>query len=203
MPRPSRIDYQGALHHVMNRGAAKRTVFPESVYFELFLGLLADAAKEHRLQIHAYCLMSNHFHLLVESDAGELSEAMRDLTGRFTRIVNGWNGEDGPIFRGRFKSVPVRSERQFLLVSRYIHLNPAEAGLVQTPVEWPWSSAAAYLRNSSIPQFLSTDRILQLFEPSAASREYAEFLAAGLDTPTARFYGRERLPARFPGGAPD
>lgn len=144
MPRPLREDYAGAWHHVMNRGADHRDVFQHEVDCEVFLDSLTEAARRAGLEVHAYCMMTNHFHLLLRSLDGNLASGMQFLAGRFTRLINVRNGRDGPLFRGRYASVPVESDAHVVQVCRYIHLNPVVAGLTPRAEAWRWSSAGAY-----------------------------------------------------------
>jgi putative transposase len=198
MPRPIRIDYQGAWHHVMNRGAGHNTIFHDTLDRVVFLELLADAASEHGIAIHAYCLMGNHFHLLLQNAGGSISDCMRVLTGRFTRRVNSLANRDGPIFRGRYRSVEVVSDGHRLLVSRYIHLNPVVAGLCPTAEAWPWSSARFYLGRSAAPGWLDCTPILDTFV--GTTDNYESFVSAGVDPLTDAFYARERLDKVFEPG---
>jgi len=199
MPRPFRLDYQGAWHHVMNRGAGHDAIFRDTLDRIIFLDLLQFAANRNLVRIHAYCLMGNHFHLLLENGGGSIAKTMQELTGRFTRRMNARNLSDGPIFRGRYRSVEVRRDRHLLLVSRYIHLNPVSAGLSVRPEDWRWSSAQAYVGRVAPPSWLVTNEILALFE-EPEREAHAQFLAAGVDDLTAAFYSRERLGRTFKPG---
>ena len=190
MPRPRREDYPGAWHHVMNRGAGRAAIFTSDTDRLLFLDCLAEAAERFRLEVHGYCLLGNHYHLLLLSGAGELSEGMKHLSGKFTRMFNVRHGRDGPMFRSRFTSVPINTDGHLVQVSRYIHLNPVAAGLVQRPEHWPWSSAAAYLGPVPGPDWLRTNAILAMFGATDPRADYRAFLAAGVDATTAEFYAK-------------
>jgi REP element-mobilizing transposase RayT len=183
MPRSLREDHAGAWHHVMNRGVNRATVFCNVHDRDLFLRCVATAGDRYSLQVHAYCLMSNHFHLLLRSEGGHLSDGMRFLSARFTQILNYRGGRDGPIFRGRFASVMIRSEAHLLCTSRYIHRNPVEAGLIAKPEEWPWSSAGAYLGVRPALTWLRTDTLLDMFGVAGRSG-YRSFLDQPVDEPT-------------------
>ena len=187
MPRPRREDYEGAWQHVMNRGTDHTLVFHRDADRRVFLECLEAAIDRYALQVHAYCLMGNHFHLLVLSEMGRLSDGMRFLSGRFTQRLNYRDKRDGPLFRGRFASVLIKSDAHLVCVSRYIHRNPVEAGLVNAPEDWPWSSVGAYLGINRGPSWLRTDAILEMFG-MAAQREYRAFLAAGVDDATRASY---------------
>jgi hypothetical protein len=120
------------------------------------------------VQIHAWCLLGNHFHLMLLSESGRLSDAMRFLGSRFTQRINYRDGRDGPIFRGRFTSVAIESDAHLVRASRYIHRNPVEAGLATEPWQWPWSSAPAYVGLVRTPAWLHTEAILEMFGHDAA-----------------------------------
>jgi REP element-mobilizing transposase RayT len=141
MPRPRRHDGPGVWHHVLNRGIAKRTIFESEQDCRFFLALLAHEVRSGRLEIHGYCLMLTHFHLLVRSVTGELSEAMRRIQNRYARYFNRTRKRDGSLFRGRFKSRWIDSRRYRRNVLGYIHDNPVSAGAVAERAAFRWSSA--------------------------------------------------------------
>ena len=198
MPRQLREDFEGAWHHVMNRGVAKTPVFTTDADRSLFLEIVGEAAIRGALEIHGYCLMGNHFHLLVRSLKGRLADGMKWLSSRYTQRVNYLDGRDGPLFRGRYTSIAIKSDAHLVQVSRYIHLNPVEAGLVTHAAEWPWSSAGSYRDGRCGFPGLKTDVILAMFGPLQARLKYGEFLLAGVDRATAENY--ERLFAGQAGG---
>ena len=188
MPRPPRVDYAGAWHHVMNRGADRRNVFNSASDRLAFLDALRMAAERSGLEVHAYCLMDNHFHLLVHSREGQLSAAMQLLAGRFTRVTNVRAGRDGPLFRGRYRSVGINSDADLVHACRYLHLNPVVARMTIKPEDRRWSSAAAYSGTKKAPEWLTTDYILDLFGPTDRETNYLRFMEEGVDATTARFY---------------
>ena len=167
MPRPLREDYEGAWHHVMNRGAGHSPVMATDTDKHLFLDCLVEATRRYRVEVHCYCLMSTHYHLLVRSAAAQLPDAMRYFSGKFTRIKNRRADRDGPLFRGRFTSVAIESDAHLVQASRYIHLNPVEAALASSASEWPWSSAAAFVGQAERPTWLHTEFLLAMFGPGA------------------------------------
>jgi REP element-mobilizing transposase RayT len=180
MPRSPRTDFAGAWHHVMNRGAHRHEVFSATSDAVLFLDSLAEASARYEIEIHAYCLMGNHFHLLVQSRSGQLSECIRFAVGRFSRTKNKKDGSDGPLFRGRFTSRFVESEPHLVETSRYIHLNPVRAGLALMPQDWKWSSARAYLGLEPSPPWLITDEMLAMFGRLDSAAQYRDFLIDGM-----------------------
>ena len=164
MPRTRRIDYPGAWHHVMNRGARRELTFRDPDHCNLFLDLLVHVVKRFELEVHAYALMPNHFHLLVRSVRGNLSRCMQQLLGRYTQALNLKHGWDGPVFRGRFKNQVVSESEHLQIVVPYIHLNPVRAGIVPAPHMAFWSSYPHYLKPEGKPEWLTTDLVLGLFE---------------------------------------
>ena len=192
MPRPLRIDFDGAWHHVMNRGAGQDTIFTDTLDRTIFLELLAEAPTRNGVAVHAYCLMGNHFHLLLENLGGSVPAAMKELTSRFTRRRNARTGRDGPVFRGRYRSVAVLTDAHRLMVSHYIHLNPVIAGMCARAQDWHWSSARCYLEIGPAPEWLTTAALLDQFAGTAGDN-YAQFLSYGIDPLTEAFYSRERL----------
>jgi len=181
MPRSPRQDHEGAWQHVMNRGIGRQAVFRSDDDRQIFYDCLAAAMPRYGVEVHAYCLLDNHFHLLLLSRSGRLSHAMRFLGGRFTQRINYRDGRDGPLFRGRFTSVAVESDAHLMQASRYIHRNPVEAGLVAEPWQWPWSSADAYLGLTRTPTWLHTEAILEMLGPDGARHKYRELLGEEAD----------------------
>lgn len=162
----------------MNRGAARSLIFVDDTDRRIFLIELRDACTRSNVKVHAYCLMPNHYHLLLFTPKGGLSVMMQQLSSGFTREYNKRHGRDGPIFRGRFKSVSVESDSQLIGLTRYIHLNPVEAGLVDRPERCAWSSAAAYVCDAEPPGWLRTNVILGMMGRSDAKAAYRELLPA-------------------------
>ena len=180
MSRPLRIEYPNAWYHVMNRGAGRREVFSQLNFFQLFLDLLMDANVKYQLEVHAYCLMNNHYHLLVRTPSSNLGEIMQSINGVFTRKCNYLIGSDGPIFRGRYKAILVDAESYLLELSRYIHLNPVLAGIVNKPEEYRWSSYRYYLSHSKKPNWLFCDETLDHFGHEKI-RNYKKFIISGMN----------------------
>ena len=156
MPHPLRLEFPGAIYHIYSRGNERKDVFRLSDDYELFLGILAETALTFDVLIHAYCLMPNHFHLLLETKDSNLSQVMKRLLGLYTVRFNRKHKRLGHLFQGRYKALIVDKDAYFLQLSRYVHLNPVKAKLVKNPEDYRWSSMRYYLKEKS-PEFLFRD----------------------------------------------
>ena len=185
MARPLRIEYPGAYYHVMNRGLSRRDIFLEDKGRESFLDLLFDISRLWKVEIFAYCLMGNHYHLLLQTPKGGLSRAMRHLDGIYTQQFNRGHRRDGPLFRGRYRAILIDAEQYFLSVVRYIHQNPVMAGVVSDMDRYRWSSHRGYLYKSERPVWLNTDAVLSRF---GRLREYQEFMHSEMEREVVDFY---------------
>jgi REP element-mobilizing transposase RayT len=163
MARPLRINTPGLWHHVMNRGAEGQDVFRTDEDRATFLALVGECATRWGVRCHALALMPNHFHLLVQDEAGQLSRAMRHLVGVYTQRFNRSRGADGPVLRGRFRARVVQTETYLAEVVRYIHLNPVHAHLAERAGDYAWSSHRHYLDPVGRPTWLSTQAVLDRF----------------------------------------
>ena len=178
MPRPLRIEYPGARYHVMSRGDRREDIFCDWSDREMFLGLLGRACAKTGWEVHAYCLMSNHWHAVIETAQGNLANGMRWLLGTYTQGFNRRHRQWGHLFGGRYKAqlIDERSEGYLRCACDYVHLNPRRAGLIAVgePLEsYPWSTYPAYLRPGGRPEWLRVDRLLGehgLERDTAASR---------------------------------
>ena len=155
MPRKKREDYEGAWHHVMHRGARRAPIFklPDDCYG--FLTLLDEIVDRFGLEIHAYSLMPNHYHLLIRSVMGNLSKGMQFLNGTYTLWLNKRHQWDGPVFRGRYKSQLVEDEEYLRYLLAYIHLNPLDANLVRRLSDEGWTSHRVYIGKDPRPKWLT------------------------------------------------
>jgi len=142
----------------MNRGIAHRQVFFARADGQLFLSLLGSAGQRFRVEIHAYCLMSNHYHLLVRCPDGGLTPFMHSVGSRYVRYLNGRLGRDGSLFRGRYHALRLESSGRVDRVARYIHRNPLEVGI--DAERYPWSSLRYYVGADPAPDWLRTDMLL-------------------------------------------
>lgn len=185
MARPLRIEFAGALYHLTSRGDGREAIFLDDDDRKLFLEGLAEVVRDCNWAIHAYCLMDNHYHLLVETPEGNLARGMRQLNGVYTQRFNRKHGRVGHVFQGRYKAILVQEDAYLLELSRYIVLNPVRAGMACNPAEWPWSSYCATAGLAEAPVWLCTDGLLSAFSDRrrAAVAEYAAFVAAGIHQP--------------------
>jgi putative transposase len=161
MPRPLRVHYPNACYHVMNRGAGHKKIFRNNTHRQIFLEILAECHETYNLVIYAYCLMDNHYHLLVSTPDANLSCVMKHLGAVYTQKFNHLIKSDGAVFRGRYKAKLVEEDCYRLVVSRYIHLNPVEAGIVEKPRDYNWSSYRAYISHKNVPKWLDLNTILK------------------------------------------
>lgn len=161
MARPLRIQFNGAWYHVMNRGASRKNIFFNDKHRFHFLELLNQTSKIYGVEIHAYCLMINHYHLAIRTPNGNLSEAMRHFNSCYTQYVNRSMKKDGALFRGRYKAIVISHEGYLLRLSRYIHLNPLQAKLVKNLSDYRWSSFRAFIGKKSELECLKKDEVLK------------------------------------------
>jgi putative transposase len=166
MVRPLRLEYPGAVYHVMSRGDARKSITRSQNDKPLFLEVLNEAREKYNIFIHGYCLMTNHYHLLIETPDGNLSMAMRHINGVYTQRSNARNKTIGHIFQGRYKAILVDKDEYLLCLCRYIELNPVRAGLVASPEEWAWSSFRQIAGIDKRSALLETDWILSQFGES-------------------------------------
>jgi REP element-mobilizing transposase RayT len=183
MPRPLRTDYPDAVYHVTSRGNAKAAIFESAQDRKLFFSTLQATVCEFDWICHAFVLMNNHHHLLIETPTGNLAEGMQQLNGRFAQRYNKERGRIGHVFQGRFKPIVVEKDSYFLAVARYVVLNPVRAGLVANPGFWKWSSYQATAGDEHCP-FLSTAETLAYFANGKddGKEQYRKFVMSGLDS---------------------
>ena len=172
MPRAKRQDHKGAWHHVMNRGTRKSKTFLADRHCSKFLEIVGEAVDRYGLEVHAYSLMPNHYHLLVRSPLGNLSRCMRHINGTYTLWFNKVQRLEGPVFRGRFKSQLVEDEEYLRILIAYIHLNPIAAHLVRRLDSDAWTSHRAYIGRDSVPSWLTTEVLLDLFNGKSRLHDF-------------------------------
>ena len=184
MARPLRIEYPGAIYHITSRGNARRPIFDDNGDRRKFLKILEEVIERYNWVCHAYCLMSNHYHLLVETIDPTLSIGMRHLNGVYTQSYNRRHRRVGHVFQGRFKSILVDRDSYLLELCRYVVLNPVRAGFVKRASDYRWSSYKPTAGFANAPSFLHVDWILSQFgkNPRDAQEHYRKFVQAGGDS---------------------
>jgi len=197
MSRPERIEYENAFYHVMNRGKARQTIFNDGQYYKAFLETLEAVHKRFECIIHAYCLMGNHYHLLLETPNANLSRVMRHINGVYTQRYNRLKQTDGPLFRGRYKAILVDKDAYLLQLSRYIHRNPIDMKrpLVKNLQDYYWSSYPAYIGKVKSPDWLERETTYGILGHKQRYKGYATYVAVGVDEDTKRFYNRDNYAA--------
>ena len=186
MARPLRIEYAGALYHVTARGNTKNAIYLSDKDRAKFLSLLSNTCNRHHWHCHAYCHMSNHYHLLIETREATLSRGMKYLNGTYTQSFNRQNNKVGHVLQGRYKAILVQKESYLLELARYIVLNPVRARMVKEAKDWPWSSYRA-TAGFTLPEFcLTTDWILSNYGRTRkkAQQRYRTFVQQGKNQPS-------------------
>jgi REP element-mobilizing transposase RayT len=183
MTRPLRLQFPGALYHVTSRGNRRSHIYRDDSDRIAWLGVLALVCERYHCVVHSFCLMSNHFHLMLETVEPNLARAMRHLNGEYTQHFNRRHHTVGHLFQGRYKAILVQKESYLLELSRYIVLNPLRAKMVDRVEEWPWSSHRYYLGDGPAPPWLERDWLLSQFGScrTQAVAAYLAFVAAGID----------------------
>ncbi|MGH8273908.1 MAG: REP-associated tyrosine transposase [Gammaproteobacteria bacterium] len=206
MARPLRLEFAGALYHVTSRGDRRENIYEDDNDRAGFLSVLGEICSQYNWVCHAYCLMSNHYHLLVETPEGNLSRGMRQLNGVYTQHFNRHHGRVGHVFHGRYKAILVDKNEYLLELARYIVLNPVRAGMVRAAREWRWSSYRATAGQTSGPQCLQSEWLLAAFgrRKGRAMEAYKRFVAQGRGQPSPWqslrnqvYLGDERFVARM------
>ena len=178
MPRPLRIQYENAIYHVMNRGQNRVTVFCDDDHYKKFISLIKDCVDRWQIEVHAFSLMPNHYHLLIQTPHANISRVMRHIDGVFTQWYNRKHKRDGCLFRGRYKSILVEEDAYLVELLRYIHLNPIKAKLVTNPEEHAWSGHRGYMKNLKSLEWMTTQRIMSYFGKTTkeARRQIKKFM---------------------------
>lgn len=187
MSRPLRIEFPGAVYHVTARGDRREPIYRDDADRRAHLRILADGLDRFDAEVLAYCLMGNHFHLVLRTRAGGLSRLMRHLNGVYTQAFNRRHGLVGHLFQGRFKALLVDGDSYLAALCRYVERNPVAAGLVSHPADWPWSSCRMHLGLEPAPPWLAANELHEFMlgrEPAsagdraAARQRYAALVAA-------------------------
>ena len=184
MPRKPRIEYAGAIYHVMCRGDKREAIFLSDRDREMFLDTLGEVCERAGWRIHSYILMTNHYHIELETPEANLVEGMKWFQGTYTQRFHSRNKTCGHVFQGRYKALPVLGKQHYLsTLSTYIHLNPVRAGMLlyeeSQLSDYVWSSYPYYLRPTRRPSWLSVDRVfaaLQMEDTANGRRKYKRYM---------------------------
>ena len=186
MARPLRLEFPGALYHVTSRGDRQESTYEDDSDRDRFLSLLDDVSSRFNWLCPAYCLMDNHYHLLIETPEANLSKGMRQLNGVYTQCFNRAHSRSGHVFQGRYKAILVEKDSYLIELACYVVLNPVRAGMVRAAKDWRWSSYRATTGQASGPVCLVTDWMLSNFgkRKSVAVDRYKLFVAEGKGQPS-------------------
>ena len=174
MGRAWRIEYEGALYHLMSRGNDGQDIYLNDADRNLFLETISEMSERFEVDIFAYVLMSNHYHLLVRTNRANLKKAMQWFGTTYTRRFNNRNLKSGHLFQGRYKSILVQNDAYLMQLSCYIHRNPLRAGIVRRLIDYKWSSYPIYAYAKKAPAWLSTEVILSYFKGANKHKQYRE-----------------------------
>jgi len=196
MSRPLRIEYPDAWYHVMNRGGRYSSIFEDKSDYSVFLGLLQETIDIFHIKIAAFCLMQNHYHLLIQTPEANISRSMRHINGVYTQRFNKIHRYDGHLFRGRYKSILIDADSYLLQVMRYIHRNPITAGLTET-LNYAWSSHKAYLSDAKKWDWVSRDKIVKMLSRTKALQKkvYRDFVKESDNDDFSSIYKKRKLPS--------
>jgi putative transposase len=185
MARPLRLEFPGAFYHVTSRGDRREPIYEDDSDRLQWLAILSNVCERYRWRVHAYCLMDNHFHILLETADGNLSRGMRQLNGIYTQYFNRRHNRVGHVYQGRFKAILVEKNSYLLELSRYVVLNPIRAGMVKDLDSWQWSSYSATVGKAPAPDWLSVDWLLSQFgsQRKPARAKYIDFVREGIGLP--------------------
>jgi len=199
MSRPLRIEYRGAWYHIMNRGRRGEPVFANRGDYRQFVELLKETTEVWNLRTAAYCLMPNHYHLLVQTPDGNISRCMRHIDGVYTQRFNQRHGCDGQLFGGRYKSILLDADSYLLQLVRYIHRNPLRAGLAKGLDRYVWSSHRGYLSRSKEWDWLHKEHVFSILSKSKANRlkRYQRFVSMEDEEAITSVYEGKRWPSVF------
>jgi REP element-mobilizing transposase RayT len=182
MARPLRLEFAGAVYHVTSRGDRREAIYLDDEDRQEWLAVLSLVCDRFNWVVHAYCQMTNHYHLLVETVEANLSAGMRQLNGLYTQRFNRRHGVVGHLYQGRYKAILVQKEAHLLELSRYVVLNPVRANMVKQIEDWQWSSYPLIIHDTFTPEWLDTDWLLGQFgkQRAAARRAYIQFVLEGI-----------------------
>jgi len=193
MSRPLRIEYEDAWYHVMNRGRRNENIFADKKDYEILVELLKESIDMWGVNISAYCLMPNHYHMLIQTLLANISRTMRHINGVYTQRYNKKHGDDGQLFRGRYKSILVDGNSYLLQLVRYIHRNPIKAGIVDSMSRYKWSSHKAYLSSAEQWDWLNKDIIYKFLSKNKKEwiKKYRKFIYIKKDDEATLILGKK------------
>lgn len=186
MSRPLRLELAGGVYHVTSRGDGREDIYLSDADRLAWLDVFGQVCKRFNWVCHAWCQMSNHYHILIETPEANLSQGMRQLNGVYTQRFNRVHGRVGHVFQGRYKAILVERDSYLLELARYAVLNPLRAGMIKRLETWPWSSYLATCGQTPVPDWLQPDWILAQFgrQRASAIRKYVEFVHEGARLPS-------------------
>ena len=199
MSRPLRIAYPGAWYHVMNRGRRFESIYSDKHDYLMFIDLLIEVSEIFNVNIAAYCLMKNHYHILLQTPDGNISRCMRHLNSVYTQRYNKRHGFDGQLFRGRYKSILVCNDSHLLQLVRYTNKNPLKAGMVKDMPDYEWSSYKGYLSYAKKWNWLHKDYIFSMITPKKQGRlkPFIEFMQKEDSEEVTKLFSLKKLPSFF------
>lgn len=194
MARPLRVEFPGAFYHITSRGNEKKIIFNSDEDRERFFRYLKEACRRFAVRIHAYCLMGNHYHLLLETPQANLCRYMQMINSGYTTYFNFKHRRSGHLFAGRYKAILIEEDSYAQELSRYIHLNPVRARIVRTPEEYAWSSYNYYICSKKSPEFLTVKFVLRYFahRENEARKKYRRFVETSLSSEMANPFKKVR-----------
>ena len=197
MPRPIRVEYPGAFYHIINRGRGKKNIFHSPKYFQTFLDTISEACDRFSCIVHAYCLMSNHYHLILETPNGDLSKIMGYINGIYTQRYNRIKNTDGTLFKGRFKSILIDKDDYLVYLNKYIHRNPIPIVKINNKKleDYKWSSYQSYLRFSEAPNWLNISTTLKISGFEHNLKNYKEYINKKNNESIEKIYDKKNLPS--------
>ena len=186
MARPLRIELAGGLYHVTSRGDRRENIYDDDKDRGEWIDILGRVCERYNWRCHAYCLMDNHYHIIVETAEGNLSKGMRQMNGVYTQYFNRQYNRVGHVFQGRYKAILIERDTYLLELSRYVVLNPVRAGMVDQAEDWTWSSYLAMQGKAKKPNWLETHWILGQFSHKRAKaiELYINFVREGVGLPS-------------------
>jgi putative transposase len=202
MPRPLRVEFENAFYHVINRARNKDRIFnhehgeedyESNQFYSVFLKAIEKAHLKFGVVVHAYCLMGNHYHLLIQTPKANLSLVMHLINSEFCSKYNYFTEQDGSLFKGRYKSILVDSDNYLQHLNKYIHRNPVEAGIVKNARDYKWSSYQYYIKPKNKPDWLNTEKTLKMLGCVEDVVKYKHYISQDQNPYIEKFYSKQRL----------